>query len=135
MCCKCKIHIRVFFLFSFYSCTCVMWKFPGAAGRGVRKLEIHLGHMPQQHSIWVASTTYAAACGNTRSLTQWAKPGIKPASSQTLYRDLNTLSHSENPTSDFLKIEMQFKYHTTHLQCMIWCFLVYSHDCINITTT
>ena len=62
----------------------------------------HLGHMevprlgvkselsccpmpqPQQHSIRAVSTTYTAAHGNTGSLTHWARPGIKPATSRFL---------------------------------------------------
>ena len=50
----------------------------------------------QQHQIWVASVTYVRACGNARSLTQWVRPGIEPASSQRKLWVLNLLSHSGN---------------------------------------
>ena len=38
---------------------------------------------PWQHLIQAISVTYTAAWGNNRSLTQWARPGIKPTSSET----------------------------------------------------
>ena len=38
--------------------------------------------------IRAISVAYTAACSNTRSLTQWARPGIKPASSWILARFL-----------------------------------------------
>ena len=50
------------------------------------------------HQIWATSVTYAAACSNMRSLIHWARPGIKPTSSQTLYQALNLLSHNGNST-------------------------------------
>ena len=37
--------------------------------------------MPYQHQIWATSVTYTTAHGNTRSLTHWARPGIKLATS------------------------------------------------------
>ena len=40
----------------------------------------------QQHGIWAMSATYTMAHGNTRSLTHWARPGIKPSSSWILVR-------------------------------------------------
>ena len=36
---------------------------------------------PEQHQIQATSVTYTAAHSNTRSLTHWAGPGIKPTSS------------------------------------------------------
>ena len=50
-------------------------EFPGP---GV-KSELQLGPMlePQQHQIPVASATYTTDCGNARSLTHLARPGIK----------------------------------------------------------
>ena len=41
---------------------------------------------PQQHGIQATSATYATAHGDAGSLTHWARPGIKPASSWTLVR-------------------------------------------------
>ena len=50
---------------------------------------------PQQHQIQATSVTYAVACGNTGSLTQRVRPGIKTASSWTWYQ-VNLLSHNRN---------------------------------------
>ena len=44
---------------------------------------------PQQHGIWVMSATYTTAHGNARSLTHWARPGIKPATSWFLVGFVN----------------------------------------------
>ena len=41
---------------------------------------------PQQRGIWAASAIYTTAQSNTGSLTHWARPGIKPASSWMLVR-------------------------------------------------
>ena len=41
---------------------------------------------PQPHRIWVVSATYTTAHSNARSLTHWARPGIKCASSWMLVR-------------------------------------------------
>ena len=40
----------------------------------------------QQHQIQAASVTYTTAHGYIRSLTHWARPGIKPATSWILVR-------------------------------------------------
>ena len=74
-----------FFLFSFYDCTCSIWKF--------------LGQGPTE----AAAATYASACSNARSLTHWARPGIKPKCSQTQHQVLNLLSHRQLPELHFLK--------------------------------
>ena len=36
---------------------------------------------PQQHQIWAVSVTYTTVHGNAGSLTHWARPVIKPATS------------------------------------------------------
>ena len=51
---------------------------------------------PQQHGIQAASEPCVLACGNTGSLTQWARPGIEPTSSWTLCQVLNLLSYNGN---------------------------------------
>ena len=56
----------------------------------------------QPHQIWAASVTYATACGNTRSLTHWARPGMEPTSSQRQHWVLSLLSCSGNSTSFFM---------------------------------
>ena len=43
---------------------------------------------PKQQQIRAASVNYAAACGNSRSLTHWARPRIEPLSSWILVRFL-----------------------------------------------
>ena len=63
-------------------------------------LELHLQHIEvsrleveleiQQPRIWAMSVTYTIAHGNTRSLTHWTRPRIKPASSQILVRFVST---------------------------------------------
>ena len=56
--------------------------------------------MPQlwPHQIQAPSVTCIAAFSNTGSLTHWARPGIKPASSWRQHHVLNPLSHSGNST-------------------------------------
>ena len=56
-------------------------------------------HLQQQPWIWAASET-TCSCNNSRSLTHWARPGIKPASSQRQYWVLNLLSHNRNYQSN-----------------------------------
>ena len=53
--------------------------------------------VPQAKPNW----SYAKACSNSGSLIQWARPGIKPASSMRLCQ---VLSHNENPLSTFRSI-------------------------------
>ena len=55
--------------------------------------------------IW----TYATVHGNARSLTYWARPGIKTASSQTLCQVPNPLSQNGNSPSFFNKHKAQKK--------------------------
>ena len=68
------------------------------------ELKLQLGPMPQpqQHWIWTASVTYAAAHGNAGSLTHWARDQtcILTESIQVL----NPLSHNGNSLSMSFKI-------------------------------
>ena len=50
---------------------------------------------PQQHQIQAMTVTYTTSCGNARSLTHWARPGIELASSWILL-GLLPLSHNGN---------------------------------------
>ena len=50
-----------------------------------------------------AAATNTIACGNTTSLTQWARPGIELTSSPRLCRVLNPLSHNGNSLLSFSK--------------------------------
>ena len=62
------------------------------------KLELQLGPTPQpkQCQIRAASAIYTIACGNARSLTPWATPGIEPMSSCILVRFLTCWATTGN---------------------------------------
>ena len=44
----------------------------------------------EKHRIWAMSATYTMTHGNSRSLTHWVRPGIKPMSSWTLLGFITT---------------------------------------------
>ena len=52
---------------------------------------------PQQHRIWAVSETYTTAHGNARPLTQWARPGIEPATSWFLVEFVSPAPQGELP--------------------------------------
>ena len=56
---------------------------------------VELELQPQGYAT-ATSATYTAACSNARSLTHWARPGIKPTSLRTLCLVLNPPSHKGN---------------------------------------
>ena len=56
---------------------------------------------PQQCGIWAISVTYTTAHSNARSLSHWAKPEIKPASSWMLVGFANRWAMMGTPTSLF----------------------------------
>ena len=60
--------------------------------------------MPQSQQHWTQATSaaYTAACGNAASLTHWARPGSKPASSKRLHWVLNPLSYNRKSPQDGL---------------------------------
>ena len=60
------------------------------------KQELQLPAYTQPWQHWPASATYAALCSITRSLTHWARPGIKPTYWQRLCQVLNSLSNNGN---------------------------------------
>ena len=70
------------------------------------KSELQLLSTPQPGQHWIPATSviYAAACSNTRPLTHWGRPEIKPPSSQTLCWVLNPLSHCRNTSNHFLRL-------------------------------
>ena len=72
---------KILFIFSFYGCTCDIWKFLGQ--RSDWSCSCPPTPQPQQHWIRAASVTYVTAYGNTGSLIHWARPGIKPVSSES----------------------------------------------------
>ena len=60
------------------------------------ELQVRLMSQTQQHQIWTTSVTYTTSCRRTRFLTHWARPGIKPSSSQRQLWVLIPLSHNKN---------------------------------------
>ena len=68
--------------FFFLSHTCSTWTFLGQKSN--RSCSCWPRRQPRQYWIQAASATYPVACGNTRSLTHWARPGIEPTSSWIL---------------------------------------------------
>ena len=53
---------------------------------------------PQQRGIWATSVTYTPAQGNARSLTHWARPGIKPITSWFLVGFVNHWATRRTPS-------------------------------------
>ena len=66
----------LFLCFSFYSCTCDIWKFPGQGWNW----SCSCWPTPQsrQPQIWATSATYTAASANARSLTHWQGQALNP---------------------------------------------------------
>ena len=58
----------------------------------------------QQCGIQAVSATYTAACGKTRSLTHWARPGTELASSWIIVGFLTCWATSGTPSSFIYKI-------------------------------
>ena len=56
---------------------------------------------PQQHQIQAESVIYTTAHCNTGSLTHWARPGIKPASSWILGRFIKSWATTGTPHLHF----------------------------------
>ena len=70
---------------------------------------------PPQCRIWAPSATYTTAHGNTRSLTHWVRPAIKPASSWILARFISTVPRWKLQTLflKYLKLKMCLNENTT----------------------
>ena len=91
-----------FFFFFFFEAASAAYESSQARGWiGVAAAGLHHSH---RHSNAGCATcaTCAAAHGRARSLIHWARPGIEPASSQTLCWVLNPLSHNGNSIFAFL---------------------------------
>ena len=72
--------------------------------------------------VQVSSETYATACSNAGSLTHWARPGIKPASSWILVRFLTRWTTTGTPRETHIQIQLN------HVEAMCpwagsWLFL------------
>ena len=59
---------------------------------------------PRQLQIWALSATNATACGNSESLTHWARPWVESTPSRTWCWVLNPLSHNGNYSCDIFLI-------------------------------
>ena len=92
------VSLFFFFFFSFYWHTCGKWKSPGHGSKWSCSCRPtpQPEPQPQQCQIRATSSTYITAHSNPGSLTHWARPGIKPISSQTLCQILKPLSHNRN---------------------------------------
>ena len=55
--------------------------------------------------IWAAFVTYVATSGNAGSLTHWMRPGIKPASSQTISGSYPTEPQRELPKKGLFRCD------------------------------
>ena len=92
--------LRNAFLFFFFFFLLLLWphlQYMEVPRPGV-ELELQLRPTPQpwKHQIGATFTTYTTTHGNTRSLTHWARPGIKLASSWGQCQVFNPLSHKGN---------------------------------------
>ena len=70
--------------------------------------------------IWAACAAYAASYGNTRSLTHWARQGIKPASSWILCWALNLLSRNRKFSLWFWCVFPWWLVILSILSCVCW---------------
>ena len=95
------------FLFSFF----LFRVAPAAYGSALPAMP-----QPQQLRLQATPATYTTAHGNAGSLTHWARPGIEPASSQTLIRFISTEPQWKLPFdvvfSSFCALTL-FLWHTT----------------------
>ena len=122
---------------------CSIWRVPGWGSNW----SCQPTPQPQQCRIWAASETYTTAHSNTRSLTHWARPGIKPVSSWILVRLVSTEPERELLLKNFLStkcmttVSCLTKYlgegtlsHSTNIYCslavcqaLFWCW-IYSSE-------
>ena len=87
-----------FFFFSFYGLSSLY----GSSWAGV---ESELQLLANATATETPDPSWLAACGNARSLTHWARPGIEPTfSPHGLCCALNLLGHSGNSSLDYLEL-------------------------------
>ena len=94
-------------------------------------LQLHLRHMKflGQRLNWSYSGGLCYSHGSAGSLTQWARPGIKPASSPTLHQVLNPRSHDGN--SSFTLLSIPQKRHFDLLTIKRWVIQFHLQQDIN----
>ena len=64
-----------------------------------------LHQQPQQHRIRAVSAAYTKAHGNTKSLSHWARPRIKPASPWLLVGCISTEPQWDPPAALFTRVK------------------------------
>ena len=94
-----------FFFFFFLLFVAVLTTYGGYQARG--PVGVTAAGLLHSHSnaiyIWAPSATYTTAHGNARSLTHWARPGIKPTISWFLVGFVNHWAMMGTPVFDILK--------------------------------
>ena len=89
----------IYFIFNFFLFFTATPLAHGSSWAGGQTGDAALAHITATTWICAASATYIKAYGNTGSLTHWAGPGIKPASSQRQCWVLSLLSHHGNSSN------------------------------------
>ena len=94
-----------------------------------------LRHSHNNARFWATSATYSTAHGNTGSLTQWARPGIEPATSWFLVWFVSTVPQQELcslplspalllfpslPCSSFASVLLSHSYQALHDPLSAW---------------
>ena len=86
------LFLPMYFWVSFHPPPFFFLQLNQVPGPGVEsKLQVQPVPQPQQYWVWAAYTP-----AYTRSLTHWARPGIKPTSSQRPRQVLHPLSYNRN---------------------------------------
>ena len=92
----------VVFYFPFYGCTCGIWRSPR---KRLNQSWLMLRPVSQPLTHWIQAASLTWAYSSTGSLTHWARPEMKPASSKRQCHVINLLSHNGNSIAVvFLKI-------------------------------
>ena len=104
-CLKSHFHLSNVFLPCLFRAVPLAYRGSQARG-GIAAVGADLchSHRPQQCGIQSKSATYTTAHSNARSLTHWARPGIKPAFSWLLVRFISTEQRRELQHSLWYKL-------------------------------
>ena len=78
---------------------------------------------PQQGQIWATSATCTTASSNARSLTHWARPGIKPTSSWILVGFISPVPWRELQRPFLIPTSSQLPSAQNNFLCA-WCGVV-----------
>ena len=93
------VYLHTFFLFMATPVT-----YGSSQARGQNGAATVVYSAGWHHQIPTTSATYITAYSNTRSLSHWARPGIKPTSSWIPCQVLNPLSHNGNSLFAYFKV-------------------------------